>query len=159
VRKIIPPDEMPVISLHQPAAMMLLGPKLHETRSYAYAYGSGDLAIHATRNTTKSDKSKMLLEPWRTALMRMLGKTSGYVFWDDLPRGAIIGVVHVDYSRPITEELRRQQTPEELAFGEWGEGRWVWHCSNKRRLRDPIFVKGRESYWRYNRAAIMSRIG
>jgi hypothetical protein len=98
---------MKCITIQQPwATLLVTGEKQFETRSWRTGY-TGPVAIHAGR--TCGDIMRLCREePLRSALAR-----HGIASWEDLPLGAILGVVDLAACHP-TETLT--PTPTELAF-------------------------------------------
>jgi hypothetical protein len=125
------------ISLRQPwATLVVLGAKQYETRDWPTAH-RGLLAIHASRSFPEKIAQMCEQEPYRSVLRR-----AGYNYGADLPRGAVIGTVTV-VEVHATEELDLSRlTAEELAFGDFGPGRFAWKLAEPRLLTEPIKMAG-----------------
>lgn len=114
---------MKVISLLQPWATLLVrGQKLVETRSFRTHY-RGPIFIHASGALNKRYKESQMtptlqcFEPFFVDLVKP----------DALPFGKIIGMVNIATCVP-TEVLKKHLPDQELAFGDYSDGRWAWQC-------------------------------
>lgn len=126
---------MKAITLYQPwATLLVLGIKRYETRSWRTLF-RGPIFIHAAR------KSVEVPEEIRGF---MVGRTGTAV--EDLPHGAIVGVVNIYNCRPIIMADRREQSMTELLLGDWTSGRWLWLC-HSHLVIEPIPCKGRQRIW------------
>lgn len=61
--------------------------------------------------------------------------------WEDLPRGAVIGCCYFDEFLP-TAEHRIFQSDDEVALGDWSDGRWAWHVSQNRMFYKSFSLRG-----------------
>lgn len=164
---------MYALSLKQPwATLLALGCKRIETRPMRpLALVEGPAAgrtflIHASKEL--SHAGELLVRGvgpgghyFRDALER-----NGYHGPEDLVYGAIIGAATcAGYA--LTDALLRasvvveQQpeagewargwplplTPQEIAFGDYGPGRYGWLCKDAKRLTQPVPVKGQLGLW------------
>lgn len=133
---------MKALSLWQPwATLVVAGVKRWETRSWRF---SGPLpqriAIHASGHGPRDLAGSSSQEPFRTALAR-LGLDGR-----SLPTGCVLGVVTVSACLP-TPEVRDLLSPEELAMGDFGPGRWAWRLDGAAGLASPVRCKGALSLW------------
>jgi hypothetical protein len=125
---------MKAITLQQPwASLVVLGAKCYETRSWPTRH-RGMLLIHAGRAFPETQRKLAGSEPFRSALAQR-----GIEAPDDLPLGAILGAVAVSACLPADKV---KPGPMELAFGDFGPGRWAWKLSDPCRLPNPISYKG-----------------
>lgn len=144
---------MKAISILQPwATLMVIGAKKIETRSW-YTSHRGPLAIHASLGDAWLHKL-FSREPFYRHL-----REAGYTNADALPRGAIIGEVHItDCRRIVTREtpltkmidkrvLIHPPTGDELAFGDFTPGRYAWMSERAHLYPWPIPAKGQLSLW------------
>jgi hypothetical protein len=134
------PSTMKAISLLQPwASLIMLGYKSYETRSWATKH-RGPLAIAASAGkqgreacTPSSDIAIMLANHGLT--------------FDDLPRGAVLGVCEVDSMHKMDETWDLVLGEVELACGDYTNGRVAWAMSNVQAFATPIPCKGALSLW------------
>jgi activating signal cointegrator 1 len=144
---------MKAISLLQPwAQLVVMGAKRIETRSWSTAY-RGPLLIHASRKFTKEQ------EEISFQFSQQLNDTQIY----HCHRGAIIGkvdlvgIIEFDKHRHEIENNRGvkfaadifQFIEQELAFGDFGPGRYGWLLKNPKAFKDPIPYKGALSIWEF----------
>jgi hypothetical protein len=128
------------ISLWQPwATLIAIGAKRFETRSwYPHDHYRGPIVIHAAKKWDSGLNSMCFDEPFFSALTAGRDKP---LFKFNLPLGcalAIADLTHVYRS----EAARADQSEQELAFGDWSPGRFVWEMENVRPFPEPIPVKG-----------------
>jgi ASCH domain len=110
---------MRALTIRQPwASLMVAGEKDVENRGWTTRY-RGALAIHAGQRLDED------LKPWQRSIVQRI---------DDLPRGAIIGIVDlVD----VVRDSRSQ----------WAEpGSYHWLLTNPRPI-EPVPMRGRLGLW------------
>jgi hypothetical protein len=136
---------LPAITLTQPwATLMALGAKRVETRSWPTAY-RGPLAIHAGKNLKPVGGLPGLR--WlcatpvfeRTLAAHRLGV-------ELLPLGAVIAVGELVDVKPV-EEIRGGLDEDELAFGDYSNGRYGWIFERLRPTAAEIHVRGALGLW------------
>ena len=142
---------MKALTMTQPwATLVALGENSIETRSWSTSY-RGLLAIHSARAFPKEARALCDEEPYRTVLAR-----GGYASQDDLPRGSVIALAHLDevmaFTRSSLRETRARAAqrllPEhEADFGDFSPGRFGCVLSHGRRLSKPIPAKGMLGLW------------
>lgn len=141
------PGRIKALSLWQPwASLVALGAKRIETRNWRTPY-TGPIAIHATKTWVEGTASLALQEPYRGAL-----GAAGVKFLRDLPLGAVVAVATLAGCVQTDVLLRDRSygvTPQEEAFGDYGEGRWGWLLRDIRRLPEPIPAKGAQGLWEW----------
>jgi len=130
---------MKAISLWQPwATLVVVGAKVYETRSWSTKPGL--LAVHAAKRFDKLQREICRDEPFREAL-----GWAGYSI-DTLPLGALVGVVKVLDVRQtgaVLDSLSRK----ELAFGNYGPGRYAWKLEVVKCFQKPIPMAGMQWLW------------
>lgn len=135
---------MKALSLTQPwATLVIIGAKQYETRSWATKY-RGPLAIQAAKGWPVWATRIIWQQPFTRTLYNALGED-----WFppvDRARGHIIGVVDLVDCVP-TESIRGSLSENELAFGDYSDGRYAWKLANIRRLPEPIPATGRLGLW------------
>lgn len=141
---------MKAITMTQPwASLLAAGANRIETRSWATNY-RGPLAIHAALGFPKYAAALCSQSPYAEALA-----AAGYQA-ADLPRGQIIGVgtlvdvLRCDASTERTVSLQSKAgvfPPDEVAFGDFSEGRCGFVMAGMQRLATPIPVRGMLGIW------------
>jgi len=140
------------ISIIQPwATLVALNEKRIETRSWATKY-RGELYIHASK---KIDIPVCRAIPFLKVLMKY-----EIAITNDLPTGAIIAkcnlvdcvkiIGNIENSiKLIQADLENGKKVEgnELAFGDYTIGRYVWMLENIQMLDKPIPAKGKLGLW------------
>lgn len=129
------PPTVKAITLTQPwATLVASGAKRYETRSWLTNY-RGPLVIHAATGFPPYARA-VCVEPqhfrWRLlgALLceeRDLAERPAEV----LPRGALLGITWLEDCQRV-EDVRDLLDEEELAFGDYTDGRYAW------KLREPL---------------------
>jgi hypothetical protein len=139
------------LTMTQPwATLVALGENSIETRSWSTSY-RGPLAIHSAQAFPKEARALCDEEPYRTVLAR-----GGYASPDDLPRGSVIALAHLDdvmkFTRSSLRETRaraaQRLVPEhEADFGDFSPGRFGFVLSHVQRLSKLIPAKGMLGLW------------
>jgi len=142
---------MKAITLHQPwATLVAIGAKRIETRSWSTNY-RGPLAIHAGKKLPNINPY-FLREPFHSCLL-------GH----KIPLGFIVATCEllecyqIDASDLRKENMRGwevkgkffERTSEELAFGLYEVGRWMWFLDDVKILDTPILAKGAQRLWEW----------
>jgi hypothetical protein len=126
---------MKAISLWQPWASLWLSPlKVHETRHWPTDF-RGWLAVHATKRLV-SDVGEELDELCVAQFGAMWRRT--------LPRGAILGAVHLVDCAP-TEII--VPSADDLECGDFSYGRYGWKRDEWKRLPEPVPYIGRQGFF------------
>jgi hypothetical protein len=127
--------DVKAISLWQPwATLIALGEKEFETRSWGTHY-RGPLAIHASK--------KVVSDVLGTKYFQMVLGRAGY-HGKNLPTGTIVAIANLVAVLEMTPDLIRQQSDQELAFGDWRPGRMAWKLENVRPLDAYLPATGRQ---------------
>lgn len=141
---------MKVISLLQPwATLVVTGAKKIETRSWKTRH-RGELLVHASAGRKRIGRELAALV--KTFEIRIPP-------FDELPFGAIIGKVDL-IDTGTTGVLMAVQSVrchgmlwelnnQEIAFGDYTEGRYAWLFCNAVQFKHPIPAKGALSTWDY----------
>jgi hypothetical protein len=134
---------MKALSLIQPyATLVLAGAKRYETRSWSTTH-RGLLAIHASRTVPLGIQHACAEEPFRSAL-----RAAGYESTVELPRGVLLGTVELlDVIRADRLD-QTQLSAEELAFGDFGPGRYAWLLANPQLLAVPVALQGQRGLFK-----------
>ena len=115
--------------------------KRYETRSWHTKY-RGLVAIHASK--TMPGWAKRLHEKEGGIFRETLNCP-----WDELPLGAILGVVElIGCYRTETILKVREISPQEQDYGDWTEGRFCWEFRNVMPLQYPIEINGALQLWK-----------
>ncbi len=132
------------ISLTQPwATLMAIGAKGVETRSWKTVY-RGWIAIHAAKAFPLHCKTLCRTQPFASSLAK-----AGIEDLNSIPLGCVIAVVSLVKCLPA--EMLTDLPWVERAFGDYSSGRYGFLCSDLRRLREPIPMKGALGIWRLDR--------
>ncbi len=123
---------MKALTLHQPwATGMVRGFKTVETRSWSTRH-RGPLAIHAGKQASAGLAYDLLgVEP------------------EDLPRGAVLGVVELEACWVMTERDIKAALPRERAWGDWRPGRFAWVTRPIIWFAEPIPAVGKQGLWEW----------
>lgn len=127
---------MRAISLMQPwASLVAMGAKRIETRSWRHCI-RGELAIHASMTFKEAQRLLCDQSPFNS-----------YVhYWNALPFGAVVAVVHLaeitrsEIALPILKAL--PDGAQEIAFGDYSPKRFAWYFKGVQRLVHPVPAKG-----------------
>lgn len=131
---------MKALSLLQPwATLIMLGYKTLETRSWATKH-RGPLAIAASAG--KQGREACAPGTYLAQLLANHGLT-----FDDLPRGAVLGLCQVDSMHKMDETWDLVLGEVELACGDYTNGRVAWALSNVQAFATPVKCKGALSLW------------
>lgn len=127
-----------------------------ETRSWPTHY-RGPIAIHAAARWTRNERMTTCEIPFAQALFEggYLATTHTDEPWVTdrrvLPLGAVIGVGELVSCRQVA--YGEQDPPPvgtyERAFGNYGEGYWMWWIKDIRMFVEPIPAKGMQGLWNW----------
>ena len=133
------------ITLDQPwASLIAVHAKLIETRSWQPPHHliGQPLAIHAGKNQNYIGSPH--LPVFNANVARYLGST-----WDrSIPLGAVVAVARLAGATQI-EEHTRLPSGDELLFGDYQIGRWMWRLEDVRSIDPPIRTRGYQRVWRW----------
>lgn len=142
-----------VLSLWQPwASLIALSEKQYETRSWRTSY-SGPLVIHAAKKWDAENGAVWCRSPFRVVFekhgyqpgaMIPVGMTA--IDATPLPRGAAICIADLTDCIPV-DRIRHELSAQELAFGNYGPGRYAWKLENVRVFALRIPMRGRQGLW------------
>jgi hypothetical protein len=132
---------MMALTLTQPwATLVANGAKRFETRSWRTTY-RGILAIHAAKGMPSEAKQLCVA----TRFFRALEERAV----NDLPRGSVIAIAELIDIVPV-ERIRGSLSPDELAFGDFGLGRWAWELWPVNPLAEPVPAIGHLGLWEWD---------
>lgn len=138
------------ISMWQPWGSLWLSPnKPHETRHWQTRH-RGRLLVHAAKKLVKDVDAELTV---------VLENEFGPNWSTDLPVGAIIGMVDLIDVSP-TEELCASGLvhPEELACGDFSDGRFGWRRGSYWRFPEPIPYRGRQTLFNVPEEVVANQI-
>jgi len=136
-------QSLTALSLTQPwASLVVWGFKGWETRGFSVTH-RGPLVIQAAKGFPGWAIDYCYDELFASALRQM-----GILHPKDLPRGMVVGVVDL-VGCLRTEQVRASIGYQEVAFGDYSDGRWAWRLRNPRRLSAPIEAKGSLGLWQW----------
>lgn len=148
---------MKALTLLQPwASLVATGAKTIETRSWDTSY-RGPLAIHASKGLP------LVWKPFTGLFVEALGDACGVNEFGvlnlrALPVGVILAtctladVIATDVSDgtgKVSEHVHHDhdQIVREMAFGDFGAGRYAWLLTDVRLLPEPVPARGRLRLW------------
>ena len=132
---------MKALTIWQPyASFFAAGAKKYETRSWRTDY-RGPIAIHAALRPMG-----WIAEHTAPEAVEIAARIFGSEGMMDLPTGKIVAFGRLTACELMTEEFIRQQTPEELAVGDWQPARYAWRIEDVESV-DPIEIKGQQGLW------------
>jgi hypothetical protein len=141
---------MRALSLWQPWASLWCSPrKIHETRGWFTAY-RGPLAVHAAKRRITNREYLSIPKGLRTIVEDEFG-----VHWaNDLPYGAIVGVVNLERCLSVvdvydtiwfSDELT---APDDYHCGDFSPGRYAWRRAPQfELLKQPIPYLGKQGFF------------
>lgn len=128
---------MKAITLWQPwASLWLTTRKVHETRHWRTHY-RGELAVHAAKRECDSTLDLELESLCRAEF--------GISWRDDLPRGAIIGVVQLVDCYSSNDHAPIDSV--DRVCGNFMSNRYLWKRGQFLKLAKPLLVIGRQGLW------------
>ena len=137
---------MRALSLTEPwASLIALQEKRVETRSWELPLSivGKPVAIHAAKLFPGWAKRATETEPFCSSL-----RAKGNVFLPNLTRGKVLCIVKFIGCR-LTEDIRHQLTPKEVAFGDYSDGRFAYLTEFVGRLKEPEAVAGHLGFWEW----------
>ncbi|WP_225914036.1 ASCH domain-containing protein [Leptolyngbya ohadii] len=169
-------SEIRLLSLWQPwASFIAHGIKQYETRPWGTPY-RGRIAIQAAQRKAKEDELVAICEAIREGngtaedIARLDSALECYFIntHSQPVYGAIVAVADLTNCKymdskysSISENLYTyisDQTPLELAVGDWQPGRYAWKLENVRPLAQPIPCKGHQGLRRIQDAGVLEAI-
>lgn len=149
---------MKVISLLQPwASLVVMGAKKIETRSWNTKF-RGEILIHASKKWNAELSNLAEQPPFWDFMKEYWPSEEQYTPFSKLPLGAIIGKVTIEHT--IISELVKEGhhfhygsskrwdfTEQEIAFGDYGSGRYGWLLSDPVKFEKPVTCKGALNLW------------
>lgn len=132
---------MKALTIWQPYASMIAeGLKEYETRSFRTSH-RGPLLIHSGQRPMR-----WILKHSAEDALDVAIEAFGMEKLMNLPVGCAICVVDLVDCIEMTPEFIAQQSPTELAVGDWKPGRFAWKLENPREL-DPVELIGKQGLW------------
>lgn len=138
---------MKAISLWQPWASLWLTPfKVHETRHWQTDY-RGPLLVHA---------AKRLVSDCGEDVDELCVEAFGPYWRQELPRGAVIGLVHLVDVVSSNKFVPGPDSPD-LVCGDWDANRWGWKRERVVKFDHPIPFIGRQGFFNVPDALLEAR--
>ena len=135
---------MKAVTLYQPwASLWALREKRIETRSWFTKY-RGPIAIHSSVNFPKWAKELCHEEPFRSALLRQ-----GISSVKELPLGAVLGYTEIVDVIRMDDQNIRSLSSQELAFGDYQLGRFMWISKGRQVFKQPVAALGKQGIWNW----------
>lgn len=144
---------MKVISLLQPwATLVVIGAKKIETRGWNTKY-RGEILIHASAGKNKINRG-IMLDFQQEFYELQLPKYEDLPFESIIGKVNIVNTVHSEVCFLDNEFEWRDNhfkiSHQELAFGNYSDGRYGWLLSDPVKFANPIPAKGKLSIWDYD---------
>lgn len=132
---------MRALSLYQPwASLIAAREKQFETRSWSTKY-RGQIAIHASAK--KCPEEYLHRDPFESVLRKHSFHSA-----DLLPTGCVVAVGYL--VQCISTCAVRGLSQNEMAFGNYGPGRYAWKIERVTAFDIPIVAKGKLGLWNWN---------
>ena len=132
---------MKALTIWQPyASLIAKGLKGYETRGFRTNY-RGPLLIHSGQRPMR-----WILKNSTEAALDVAIECFGMDAFMALPVGCTICVVDLVDCIEMTPEFIAQQSPTELAVGEWKPGRFAWKLENPRPI-EQVKLLGKQGIW------------
>lgn len=132
------PEKIACISLWQPwASLLMLGPKLDETRGWAppiRLMGERFLICAAKGNAFK-DATQELSEIY------------GRYFSERPPLGVALGTARLVRFQSTNGVSWSELDPENLLCGNWNPNRFAWRFGDRKPFEKPVPMRGRQRIW------------
>lgn len=133
---------MKALTIWQPyASLFPSGGKRYETRSWRTNY-RGPIAIHAALRPMG-----WVMQHTDEAALDVAVRFFGSEALATLPIGKIVAVGQLKDCILMTPEFIAEQTPQELAVGDWAPGRYALEITDIVALDEPIEVPGKQGLW------------
>ena len=144
---------MKAISLWQPwASLLVLGEKKIETRSWDTGY-RGPLLIHAAKRQNISELIALCADDiYDRALRRAFGIAPDDIIvnalLEKMPFGCIIGKVDLEQTESTeTFKVSGMLSDQEIALGNYDDGRYGWELENPIKFDHPVAYKGSQGFF------------
>ena len=138
-------EKIYAVTLDQPwPSLIAAQAKLIETRSWAphkAAIGQ-PLAIHAGKNRN------FLGNPHYPDFNHAVAQHLGDTWHSSLPLGAVVAVAILQDAVQIQPDTKLPGG-DELLFGHYETGRWMWILSDVRAIDPPVAARGYQRLWRW----------
>lgn len=130
---------MKAISLWQPwASLWCSGVKVHETRHWPTSY-RGWLLVHAAKRKIDDLDGDRLGD--------ICNGLFGHHYGIDLPRGAIVGRVHLVACKPTYVFPADFVETDDYECGDFSEGRFAWQADQFVKFVTPIPYRGAQGFF------------
>ena len=142
------PLTVKALSLHQPwATLIAAGVKNVETRSWPPPQSliGHRIAIHAAKKIVAFPDTPAYREVQRRGEQRIGPRLAA----DRIStKGAVVAVATLQNARQVQDDTAIPQG-NELLFGDFTLGRWIWELSNVQPLDPPVPARGHQGLWNF----------
>lgn len=146
---------MRAVTLWQPwASLLMSGRKRFETRGWRLRE-PGWVAIHAAKREPSQVREDVA--SGQDSLLFAYALSEMGVTFGELPRGVVLGLAWFGEALR-TEAVAPGLEPRELAFGDWGDGRWAWPVERVVRFGKPVAARGRQAVWAWDAPFVWVRL-
>lgn len=139
------PEKINAVTLDQPwPSLIAAQAKLIETRSWAphkAAIGQ-PLAIHAGKSRN------FLGTPYYPEFNQAVARHLGDTWYRNVPLGAVVAVAILHDAVQIQSDTKLPEG-DELIFGHYETGRWMWILSDVRAIDPPVAARGYQRLWKW----------
>ena len=135
------------LSLHQPwATLIAAGVKNIETRSWSPPRNliGQRIAIHAAKKVVSFPDTPAYRE-FNDAVSNALG----HDWLGKIPTGVVVAIATLKTARQVPGDTAIPQG-DELLFGDFTPGRWMWELSDVQLLDPPLPVRGHQGLWNFD---------
>ena len=140
------PLTVKALSLHQPrASLIAAGTKNIETRSWPPPQNliGQRIAIHAAKKIVTFPDTPAYRE-FNDAVSNALG----HDWLGKIPTGAVVAIATLQNARQVQAETAMPEG-DELLFGDFTPGRWMWELSDVQPLAPPVPARGHQGLWHF----------
>ncbi len=132
---------MKAISLWQPWASLWLSPrKVHETRHWSTSH-RGPLLVHAAKRAID------VVTDDDDVLHAICVAEFGADYVKSLPRGGLLGIVHMTSCRPTALMPIGHQSSDDYQCGDFGQERFAWGRDAYRKFAQMIPYRGSQGFF------------
>lgn len=137
---------MKTLTIQQPfAGLLILGIKLHETRSWNTKH-RGKLAIHSSAKMTADGKRTL---DWLCKELPDVFFPSSKAMTVCTQLGMVLGTVNVSETVSTNEKSPIESLERHL--GDYSANRYYWKCENPVQFPSPVPAVGKLSIWNWDK--------
>jgi hypothetical protein len=139
---------MKALTLHQPyASAIAFGLKEYETRPKKTNH-RGLVAIHAGKAFNTDAMGNLTNVPWAKHIQVPLARRYSGVGEADFTKGAIVAIAELTDCILMEPDVIDGVSDLERSLGHWEPNKYAYKLENVQKLKNPIEVKGKQSFWK-----------